>query len=117
MDIPWDYLVHENVKETMRYRNIRISLRLNESENNHLMRQVRMSGLKIEPFLRSLIVGHIIKPRPPEEWPELVRQVSAIGNNINQLVRVANSEKKVSTETLQNIMRLQAAIWERVKNI
>lgn len=74
-------------------------------------------GSSKSAIVRSLIMGAEIKPRPPTEWPELIRQISAIGNNINQLVRVANSEKSVSPEVLRDMMRLQAAVWEKVKNL
>lgn len=101
----------------MRKRNIRISVRLNEKEYTHLVRQSQHTGLKFEPLLRCLITGLDLKPRAPAEWPELVRQVSAIGNNINQLVRVANSERSVSHETLCEMQRHQAAVWEVVKKL
>lgn len=101
----------------MRSRSIPVWMRLNEKEAAHLQRLVATSGLKREVFLRKLLMGYDIKPRPPAEWPELLRQVSAIGNNINQIARIANSEKAISHDALQEAMRLQAAIWEKVKNI
>ena len=90
---------------------------LSERENTRLDRLAKTAGCSRSAVMRSLIMGAEIRPRPPAEWPELVRQVSAIGNNINQLVRVANSEKTVEPQVLQDVMRLQAAVWEKVKNL
>ena len=92
-------------------------MRLNEKENAHLNRQLAASGLKRQVYVRKLIMGHEIRSRPPAEWPALVRQVSAIGNNINQMARVANIERSVSEDTMREVMRLLAAVWEKVKSI
>ena len=99
----------------MRSREYAFVIRLNEKEHFHLERQLAASGLKREPFIRCLIMEQEIKPRPPAEWPELVRQLSAIGNNINQLARKANSENVISSATWCDVTRMQADIWEKVK--
>ena len=101
----------------MRVRKHAFVLRLDEKEHSHLERQLATCGLKREPYIRALIMGEEIRPRPPAEWPELVRQVSAIGNNINQLARRANSEKVISDAVWHEASRMQAAIWEKVKGL
>lgn len=101
----------------MNERNIKISLRLNISEYQHLQHQCSTSALKMEPFIRSLITGMDIRPRPPDEYGALLRELSAIGNNINQIAHIANSDKRISPQTLEEIMRMQAAIWQRIKGM
>lgn len=100
-----------------RQRQHRVEICFSDKEHHHLKKQMANTGLSCSALLRRLVLGLDIRPRPPDEWPELVRQVSAIGNNINQLVRVANSERKVDPETLREVMRLQAAVWEKVRNL
>ena len=90
---------------------------MDEGVKNRLDRLAKQTGLSRSAVVRKLIMGADVKSRPPDEWPELVRQVSAIGNNINQLVRIANSEKTVPAETVLEVQRLLAAVWEKVKNI
>ena len=63
----------------------RLSVRMNEKEYAHLKKLTEASGLKMEPLIRKLIMGQEIHQRPPAEMPELLRQMSAIGNNINQI--------------------------------
>ena len=46
----------------------RIRVWLNEREVEHFQKQVAISGLKAEPFLRRLIMGAELKPRPPSEY-------------------------------------------------
>lgn len=42
----------------------------------------------MEPFVRSLVDGCRIKPAPPDSYNKLRQQLSAIGNNLNQLTHV-----------------------------
>ena len=69
-----------------RIRKKQILIRLSEKEYAHLNEQADLAQLNMAQFVRNLIMGVKIKPRPKEEWAELLRQMSAIGNNINQIV-------------------------------
>ncbi len=75
------------------------------------------ADIKVDPFIRSLIMGISIRPRPPDEYGALLRELSAIGNNINQIARIANSDKRIPPQALEDIMRMQAAIWQRIKGM
>ena len=69
----------------MRQRNHALTLRLNDEELKHLKDQVVASGLTTQTFLRLLIAGQKIKPRRPEVFIDLLHELSAISNNINQI--------------------------------
>lgn len=99
----------------MRNRPISVLFRLNEMEHRHLKEQVQLSGLPMEQYLRNLVAGQRIRAKPPEELPEILRQLSAIGNNINQIAKVANTYKRVSEEDIRSIQEMQKAIWQKVK--
>ena len=86
-----------------------------DAERDHLLEQAELAGLKIEPFVRNVILGVQMKPRPKEEWAELLRQTSGIANNINQITRRMNSGEPIREETLQLIADMQAQIWEKLK--
>ena len=73
-----------------RIRKKQILIRLSEKEYAHLTEQADLVQLGIEPFVRNLIMGIRMKPHPKEEWTEITRQMSAIGNNINQMAYRAN---------------------------
>ena len=64
---------------------------MNETEHRHLKEQVAISGFPMEVYLRTLIAGEKMRPRPPNEYAELRRQLAAIGNNINQIARSVNA--------------------------
>ena len=92
-----------------------MTLRLNAAEYAHLCQQAEVTGLKKEPLVRQLIMGVNLHPRPPDELPELLRQLSGIGTNINQIAKVANASGYVRKEDIQSIMEMQAALWRAVK--
>ena len=92
-----------------------ITIRLTADEYAHVKQLSTDSGLKMEPAIRRLIMGVNLRPRPPDEQPELLRQLSGIGTNINQIAKVANASGYVRKEDIQSIMEMQAALWRAVK--
>jgi len=66
-------------------RTIKVTFCLNEAERAHLKDQAAKAGLPVEPFLRRLVMGVELRSRPPAELTEILRQLSAIGNNTNQI--------------------------------
>ena len=84
----------------MRKRPIKISLRLNEQEHEHLKQQAMLSGFPMEVFLRALISGMNLRSRPLAEYAEIRRQLAGIGNNINQIAHVVNTRALPRRKTL-----------------
>ena len=101
----------------MRNRPIAVYFRLNEEEHQHLQQQVELSGLSTAAFLRNMINHVEIQERPPEQISDLLHGLSAIGNNINQIARVANSCKMVRPADIDQIKQMQSELWDKVKNI
>ena len=92
-----------------------ITVRLTADEYAHVKQISKDSGLKMEPAIRQLIMGVNLRPRPPDELSELLRQLAAIGNNINQIAKVANASGYVRREDVQSIVEMQSALWRAVK--
>ena len=103
--------------EKMKIRNRKITVRLSEKERKFLGEQADAGGMKIEPYIRELIMGNEVKSRPKEEWTEVVRQVAAVGNNINQIARNTNMSMEVTADILKEVLEMQKQIWERIKNL
>lgn len=100
----------------LRKRNQAILIRLTDNEKNHLQRQAANAGLKMEPFIRKLIMGVNISPRPPSNIVNLIREVNRIGNNINQIAKKINSENCINQAQLDEILHLLGEIYREVKN-
>ena len=98
----------------MRRRDHVIPLRLNEREYRHLCEQVKTSGLSREEYLRSLILGKEINPRPCTHHAELVRQISGLCNNANQLAHRANSTGIAGQDSVDEMTLLARQIWNEI---
>ena len=102
----------------LRKRTISILFRLNEQENQFFREQVAMSGYSAQEYMRRrLIEGQTMKPRPAGEMAEIRRELSAIGNNVNQVARRVNSTGQVSAEDFQKVARSLDQVWHLVKRL
>ena len=99
----------------MRRRDHVIPLRLNEREYRHLCEQVKISGLSREEYLRTLIVGKEIHPRPCTHHADLLRKVAGLCNNANQLAHRANSTGTAGQGSVDEMTRLTQEVWREVK--
>jgi len=101
----------------MRKRNIPILIRLNSAENAHLKKEVAKTIYSQEQFIRNLIMNVSLIPRPPNELAEILRQLSGIGNNINQIARIANTTKSINSNAIEHIQTMQNKIWQKIKEL
>ena len=93
-----------------------ITLRLSAGEYAHLRKQAEATGLKMEPLLRQLILGVNLRPRPPDEYAALLRELSAIGNNVNQLAHQANARGEATRQEITEAAMLVRQAWRLVKD-
>ena len=100
----------------MRTRNRHISVWMNEQEYRHLRAQAELAGMGIDPFIRSIVSGVQLRPRPPDTYSALLRELSAIGNNVNQIAKAANAKGYASKEDVAQITEMQKQLWLKVKN-
>ena len=114
-EIPKTLYAAQRGGDNMRERDKAVIVRLNEEEKEHLQKQAAIAGLKKEPFIRKLIMGSDIQPRPPDELPKLLREINYIGHNINQIAHKVNAEDKAAIEQLFEVERLLGEIYREVK--
>ena len=100
----------------MRTRPLHISIWMNESEYKHLKQQAQLAGMGTDPFIRSLVAGIQLRPRPPDQYAALLRELAAIGNNINQIAHWANARKSIHEAEIADAAALARRAWELVKN-
>ena len=99
-----------------RTRNRHVSVWLTDAELAHLRKQAAAAGLGIDPFLRSLILGVQLRPRPPDTYAALLRELSAIGNNINQIAHTVNGQKYAADSQIDQAAALIRRAWRLVKD-
>ena len=81
------------VHEKMKIRNRKITVRLSEKERKFLGEQADAGGMKIEPYIRELIMGN------------------------DQIARNTNMGVEVTADILKEVLEMQKQIWERIKNL
>lgn len=94
-----------------------VLVRLSEKEKEHLKSQATACALKMEPYIRKLIMGKEVRPRPPDEYIKLLREINAIGNNINQIAHIANAEQRISENKINEVLHLQNEIMRMVRSV
>lgn len=82
---------------------------LSPEENAELKRKAKLSGINETSVIRILIRGYEPKEKPDGRFYEAMRQLSAIGNNINQLALKANALGFIDTPML----KAEALRWHR----
>lgn len=75
----------------MRKRNIQKIVRLNRSEAQDLQKKAKRTCMSESGLIRLLIKGYEPREKPDERFYDVMGELSAIGNNINQLAVKANT--------------------------
>ncbi len=75
----------------MRKRNVQILFRLTEEEAEYLCSLAERSGHSRQALLQSMVMGYRLCEKPDPEFYKIMRELSAIGNRINQLAAKANA--------------------------
>lgn len=89
----------------MRKRNVQVLFRLNDEEAAYLYGLVEKSGRSKEALLRSMLMGYRLCEKPDPEFYQIMRELSAIGNRINQLAAKANALDFIDTPMLREEVR------------
>lgn len=90
-------------------------MRLTAEEYAHLKQLAADAGMPMEPLIRKLIMGERLRPRPPDAYADILRELSAIGNNINQIAYWANATKGISSNEIHNAAVLVQQVFTLVK--
>lgn len=93
------------------------SLRANSAERKAIEARRARTGLSMSAYLRAMAINGSIVQRAPLADNELVRALAAIGNNMNQIARVANATGQLDDrliERLREALDRNQAVIERL---
>lgn len=96
----------------MRKRNIQKIIRFNRDEAGDLEKKAKKACLSEAGLIRLLIKGYEPKEKPDERFYDVMRELSAIGNNINQLAAKANTLGFIDAPMLKN----EAEKWNKFQS-
>lgn len=85
----------------MRNRNVPMFFRLDEEDAECFERIVKKAGRSKVAVFIAMIHGYQLCEKPDPEFYRIMRELSAIGNRINQLAAKANSLDYVDTPMLR----------------
>jgi ltrF len=89
-----------------RSRNVRKTLRFNEQENEYLLKRISESPYNnFQNYARHLLLAGEIKFVDYTELKQLKWEINKIGNNINQVVRLANQFEDISQEDIEDLLK------------
>lgn len=82
-------------------RNIEKHILMNQDEAKDLEDKARKTCLSEAGLIRLLLKGYHPKEKPDDRFYDAMQELSAIGNNINQLAKKANSLNFVDAPMLE----------------
>lgn len=94
-----------------------ISFRVTEEEWKRFDELTRIIGKPKGTILRQLIEGFVYQPCPTSEALQYIKQLRYIGNNLNQIARVAQRTGNIDTPFLKELYRQQVEIIDSVENL
>ena len=92
----------------MRNRNIPIMIYLNEEEYSILQQDLERTGLTQSKYLRALIMKRPIREKLPIDYYRMLTELSRIGNNLNQIARVANQHLEKTPDVERGVQIMKA---------
>lgn len=99
-------------------RQIKITFRVNAKEQRSLSKQAKKSGFSQEAFIRTLINGYVPKELPPPDYFSMMKELHAIGGNLNQIAAKANATGHIDRTLFQyEANRLRKAVQDIIEAV
>lgn len=93
----------------------RIEIRLNQEEKKNIAFHSKLMNISMSEY----ILLNIRRKRIVicENFPELIYQISRIGNNINQIAAIANKNEYISEKNINEVKYLIGKCYELIQEI
>ncbi|WP_260447868.1 MobC family plasmid mobilization relaxosome protein [Listeria rocourtiae] len=103
----------ENKRMVNRNRNIDLKFRVTEEEKTFIEMKMKEAGItNREAYLRKMAIDGAIIVSNYDETKKLTLELNKIGTNINQIVRVANTDNRISKADIKNIEEMMQKVWQ-----
>lgn len=83
----------------MRNKVARFEMKMSFEELEKLKKDSEKAGISKSEYVRRLIMNYVIKERQDDRFYEVMRQLTAIGNNLNQIAHKANYLNEIDKDT------------------
>jgi len=96
-------------------RSIKVTTYVTEAEFVLMHEAAEIAGMTLSAFVRTAAMGSRPKAKPSRVRAKLIRQLAAIGNNLNQLARHANAGRLPEGESILHTLSHVMETIRRVK--
>lgn len=94
------------------------TVRLSREELRTLEQKAEEQGLRPSQYIRNLIMqGGMVDIFIMEDRRDLINQISRVGNNINQLTRIANSYQSASDNLVNKVGKQMMDIQRLMREV
>ncbi len=100
----------------MRSRPISLLIYFNEKEYENLCNLCEKTNLKKGRLIRLLLEGYVPPPAPPVEYNKLIREIRAVGNNINQILFFINANGILNVPDLKVELKKLRKVEEEIRD-
>ena len=104
----------------MAERTRRCEIRFTENEYRNLMAKAEKAGISVSAFIRKSVAGCEVKEAPPADLHKLIWEIRRVGNNIHQILTIANAKGlldvphlRKTISDLRDVEKLIAATCEQ----
>ncbi len=103
--------------EPNRSRNVAFVIRLTPDERDFIMWKKKLSGIKnFNLFVRTMLIRGEVKNVDLAHYREFAKEVSRIGTNFNQVVRLANANGGINRQEIAELQQRMKDIWRLLKS-
>jgi len=88
----------------MAERTRRCEIRFTESEYCSLMEKAEKAGLSVSALIRKSVNDCEVKSAPPADLHKLIWEIRRVGNNIDQILMIANARGLLDVPQLRKAM-------------
>lgn len=90
-------------------RSTQMSFWVTPAERDRIAENAERAGVSISAYIRSLALGRPLKVKPSIKSAELIRQLSKLANNLNQLLEHAESGR---IDCVDNIRHVRGRVFD-----
>ena len=87
-----------------RKRSVRLGVYFTQEEYAALREKSKSARLTMGEFIRRSIAGKEVKQAPSADIPVLIRDIRRAGNNVNQLLKIANSTHLLDAPQMRKVL-------------
>ncbi|MDL2232521.1 plasmid mobilization relaxosome protein MobC [Ruminococcaceae bacterium OttesenSCG-928-L11] len=105
-------------KQYKRKRDIFIRFMVDEKERDMIHRRMEQSGIKnMRAYLLKMAIDGRVIHVEMDSVREMVRLLSNVSNNLNQIARRANDTGNIHADDIEKIRAHHEEIWEQTREI